>query len=617
MPSLKAMFKLLDGYSVQIEKIINGTENATDKILKASKATDDFNGDLEKLKNGFSIADKSTKSWSGQMETAAASASKANGSLKALLGTVLSLAAVKKIMDVTDEYTNSTARLTLVNDGSQTSEELQRKVFDAANRSRGSYLDMAGAVSKMNLLAGDSFSSNDEAIRFTELLQKSLKVSGAGTAEQQSAFLQLTQSMAAGKLQGDEFRSVMENAPMVADAIARYMGKSKGELKDLSSKGEITADIIKEAMFSAADSIESKFETMPMTFSELGTVMGNKMLDKFAPAMEKLNGMINSSSGQKMLAVFDKGIDWIANGVNDLVDAIIRGDPVVKAFFSAAITMAGIFTAQMLVAAGATLVANWPILLVAAGIGTIIYVLDRLGVTAEQVFGAVGWLAGNVYAGFYDGIAVIWDAWLSFMEFYANISQNKVAAVEMLFTNLAINIINITKVIAEVIDEVFGTSLASTLEAYSKALQEAKATIRENTEGYISYDKFRMEMKSTVDTSNAWSEGFGKFGKAIDEWDFSAITNSLSSFATDSNPATVQGSNNGKLEVDMADEDIQYLRDLAQREYVARIAQNTLAPNIRVEFTGAISRDTDLSELGSRVGAILREEMESAPEGAY
>ena len=225
MPTLNAMFKLMDGYSTQINKIIKSTDQATDKVLKVSKATDQFNDNLEKTKTRVSLADKSTKGWNSQLEATASKADKANSSLKTLLGTVLSLAAAKKIMDITDEYTNSTARLSLVNDGSQTQSELKAKIFDAANRSRGNYMDMAGAVSKMNLLAGDNFSSNDEAIRFTELLQKSLKVSGAGTSEQQSAFLQLTQSMAAGKLQGDEFRSVLENAPMVADAIARYMGK--------------------------------------------------------------------------------------------------------------------------------------------------------------------------------------------------------------------------------------------------------------------------------------------------------------------------------------------------------------------------------------------------------
>ena len=617
MPTLNAMFKLMDGYSTQINKIIKSTDQATDKVLKVSKATDQFNDNLEKTKTRVSLADKSTKGWNSQLEATASKADKANSSLKTLLGTVLSLAAAKKIMDITDEYTNSTARLSLVNDGSQTQSELKAKIFDAANRSRGNYMDMAGAVSKMNLLAGDNFSSNDEAIRFTELLQKSLKVSGAGTSEQQSAFLQLTQSMAAGKLQGDEFRSVMENAPMVADAIARYMGKSKGELKELSSQGAITADIIKEAMFSAADDIESKFEKMPMTFSELGTLMGNKILDKFSPAMEKLNGMINSSSGQKLLAAFDNGLDAVEEGVNNLIDAVVRGDPVVKAFFGAAITMAGIYTTQMLVAAAATMVANWPILLIAAGVGVVIYTLNKLGVTAEDVFGAVGWLAGSVYAGFYDCVGLMWNTWLNFMEFYVNITENKTAAVEMLFINWASNIINITKVVAEVIDSVFGTSLSTTFSEYSSALEKAKTAVKDNASGYISLDDYRMEMKSTLETANAWSDKAGNIGRGIDNWDFSSITDALSDFATASNPAVIQGANNGKLDVNMADEDIQYLRDLAERDYVAKIAQNTLAPNIRVEFTGNISRDTDLSDLGERVGAILRDEIEGAPEGAY
>ena len=162
-------------------------------------------------------------------------------------------------MDLTDTYTNTSARLSMITDSMEEQKQLQRDIFAAANRSRGSYIEMANASAKLKMLAGDTFGSNLEAVGFSELLTKSLKVSGAGKAEQNSAFLQLTQAMTSGKLQGDEFRSVMENAPMVADAIAKYMGKSKSELKDLSSKGVITADIIKGAMFNAADEINDKF----------------------------------------------------------------------------------------------------------------------------------------------------------------------------------------------------------------------------------------------------------------------------------------------------------------------------------------------------------------------
>ena len=153
---------------------------------------------------------------------------------------------------------------------------------------------MAKSVAKLGLLAGDAFSSNDEMIAFSEMMTKSFKVSGASQQEISSATYQLTQAMAAGKLQGDEFRSIMENAPMLADAIAKYMGKSKGELKELSSEGVITADIIKAALFNAADDINAKYEEMPKTFGDAMTNIRNVASRYLQPVADKISEMLNS-----------------------------------------------------------------------------------------------------------------------------------------------------------------------------------------------------------------------------------------------------------------------------------------------------------------------------------
>ena len=221
MPTLSAMFKLMDGYSSQINKMISRTDAAMGKILGASKAADKANDSFEKMGRGASGATPKVKGFGDGLDGMSRKANRANGSLKTLIGTVASLAAVKKGMDIADSYTNTNARLGMIASSPTEQAALQSDIFAAAGRSRGKYTDMANSVAKLLMLAGDSFGSNQEAIGFTELLNKSLKVSGAGQAEQSAAFLQITQAMAAGKLQGDEFRSVMENAPMVADAISR------------------------------------------------------------------------------------------------------------------------------------------------------------------------------------------------------------------------------------------------------------------------------------------------------------------------------------------------------------------------------------------------------------
>ena len=194
----------------------------------------------------------------------------------------------------TDQLTQLRARINLINDGTQSTAEIMDKVYQAANRSRGSYLDMADSVAKLNMLAKDAFSSNDEAIYFVEQLNKQFKIAGASVEETSSAMYQLTQAMAAGKLQGDEFHSIMENAPMLAQSIASEMGLTVGQLKEMSSQGLITADIIKNALFNSAEETNAKFAEIPLTFQDIGTQLQNDLITAFQPVMEQIGSMASS-----------------------------------------------------------------------------------------------------------------------------------------------------------------------------------------------------------------------------------------------------------------------------------------------------------------------------------
>ena len=194
----------------------------------------------------------------------------------------------------TDQLTQLRARINLINDGTQSTAEIMDKVYQAANRSRGSYLDMADSVAKLNMLAKDAFSSNDEAIYFVEQLNKQFKIAGASVEETSSAMYQLTQAMAAGKLQGDEFHSIMENAPMLAQAIASEMGMTVGQLKEMSAQGLITADIIKNALFNSAEETNAKFAEIPLTFQDIGTQLQNDLITAFQPVMEQIGSMASS-----------------------------------------------------------------------------------------------------------------------------------------------------------------------------------------------------------------------------------------------------------------------------------------------------------------------------------
>lgn len=601
MPTLDAMFKLLDGYSSTIKRIVEGTDRAFKSILGASKRTDDFNDALKR--------------------TEAATARASNG-LSRLVKTAVGLTAVKKGMDLTDAYTNTNARLGMITNSLAEQRSLQNDIFAAANRARGSYTEMASAASKMRMLAGDSFGSNQEAIAFTELLTKSLKVSGAGTAEQNSAFLQISQAMAAGRLQGDEFRSVMENAPMVADAIAQYMGKSKGELKELSSQGLITADIIKNAMFQAAGDIEGKFNTMPMTFGDVGTMMLNSFLETFGGGFEKVSGMLNSSSFGQILDGWNAGLSFVSGGFNTLVDAIVAGGPIVQTFFSVAIIMAGLWASKMFLAAGATMLAHWPLLLIVGVIGMIILALNSAGVSFSSTFSFIGGLLGTFYALGYNIVAGLWNLFVSFAEFLANVFTNPLASIVNLFVNMSISVLNVIKSIAEAIDAVFGSNLAGAVGQFISRGQNFADGFKDSN--YVSLDAFRMDSKSTIGAIQGGLNAGKALGGFVDNWNFSGISGinpdaggtDYSQFFTAGNPAVVKGTGKGgAVKVEADSEDIEWMRKLAERDYVARIAQNTLAPNIRVEFSGPITKETDTDSVMTHVVNELKDIIATAPEG--
>ena len=227
-----------------------------------------------------------------------------------------------------DELTSIRSRINLINDGSQTTAEIMDKIYGAANRSRGSYIDMADSVAKLNMLAKDAFSSNDEAIAFVEQLNKQFKISGASVQEASAAMYQLTQAMAAGKLQGDEFRSIMENAPLLAQSIANEMGLSVGQLKEMSSQGLITADIIKNALLGSAEETNEKFAEIPMTFAEVGQSIQNQLIQAFQPVLEQISTIPQSGEFQALsegVGVAIRGMAVAAQGSIGLISAAFAG----------------------------------------------------------------------------------------------------------------------------------------------------------------------------------------------------------------------------------------------------------------------------------------------------
>ena len=247
-------------------------------------------------------------------------------SLKGLLKTALAGIAVgaitKQAIGMSDEYANMHARLDMIRDGMQTTEELQKSIYTSAQRTGSAYTTMANGVAKMRMQAGDVFQNNGETIAFLETMNKSFVVGGASIEDQKNAMLQLTQAMASGKLQGDELRSLAETSPALIQAIANKLGVSRGEVKKLGADGKITADIVKTAMLDASEAIDQQFRNMPMTWGRAWQNFLNFVTKALEPISIKINQIVNSSAFQQFAQIVATVLQYVVQAVIFAMDMI-------------------------------------------------------------------------------------------------------------------------------------------------------------------------------------------------------------------------------------------------------------------------------------------------------
>lgn len=598
MPTLDAVFRLHDGYSKHLNKMMSMTDKMASKVVSTSNKVDKMDHAIAKAGSNTSGIDKVIRS------------------IGKLLGITILAAGAIKGMGIADEFINTRARLDIMNDGLQTTAELQDKIMESANRARGSYSDMATSVAKMGILASENFKSNDELIAFTELVQKSFKVGGAGTQEQQAGMYQLAQAMAAGKLQGDEFRSIMENAPMIAEAIAKYTGKSKGDLKEMSSDGVITADIIKGAMFSMADDINDKFESMPKTFGEIWNQIRNGAIDAFDPVITRINELINTDAFQGFVNILIEGFNLVAIGLEGIINGFIWFGQVIQEnwtiiqpiLMSLGMMLFAIFSMTLFNLGKIStmwLVAFWPIGIVigilAVLIGWIMYFGDSFIQTCEIVGG---------------GISVLDALFNNLVALVANSVYVTFNTVDNFITgcvNAAIGGINL---LIEQLNKLPGVAIP--------ALNKFEGIIKDGLE---------VEYMSIADAWNRGKAQGNDFGNTIKSGVGGLANITQGMFDKLTAPATIGGANGfdfndfmvdgampvtepkgKKLKVNMDKEDIKYIKDLAERDYIAKFQTATLAPNINVNIESTGSKDSD-RKLSERISKILQEEIAIAREG--
>lgn len=543
MATIRSQMVLNDGISGVLKRITNGlstTLNAFEQVQRASgRAVDvtqiqaaraalaEANRDVDNMAEAYRRAAQQEEVLNKGLRNGASAADGLLGKVKGIVTTLAAGAGAKAVLGLSDQLASSSARLSLIVDDGGSVDALEQKIMASAQRSRASYLGTMQTISKLGLQAGDAFNSNDELIRFTELLNKNFVIGGSSATEQAAAMYQLTQAMGSGRLQGDEYRSIIENAPMLAGAIEEYMRNvqgATGAMKDWSSEGLLTADVIKAAVFNSADEVEARFQQMPMTWGQVWTQMQNKAIAAFDPVLSKLNQVANSERFETVTNGIVSGLATIAAVAGVVLDLLISGgslvvdnwswlEPIVwglVAAFVAYNTVAlitnginaatalaeGVKAAALAMSTGATFAATvaqyglnaallacpitWIVLLIIALMAAFYAAVAAINHFAGTSLSATGIVMGafavagafiiNLILGvvnFVIGIGVeLYNLIATFANFFANVFNDPVGAIINLFAGMFDFILGIVQSAASLIDTVLGTDMSSAVAGF-------------------------------------------------------------------------------------------------------------------------------------------------------
>lgn len=645
MASISTTLTLKDKFTNTLNKGAAGV----DRMLKSMKALDVQTVKMAPAKlwkTAQATIGKSTeevnKFIQRQKEAAngAKSVKSAWGGVGGLIKGAIAALGTRTVLGLSDSLTSANARLNLMNDGKQTNDELSAKIMASAQRSRASYLDTASAIAKLGLNAKAAFASNDETIAFMEQVNKLFVIGGASANEQSNAMTQLTQAMAAGALRGEELNSILDAGPGIARAIEKYMGVAEGQIKSVAEQGLVTADVVKNALFDAAETTNKQFESMPKTFAQVWTQISNFAIDKFSGVLKRINAFLNSATGSQIITGIMAGISILAMGINGLFDLIERvGNSIMLAWdtiapiLEVAVPVAisaivggliawGVTAVQ---AAIATITAMSPIVLIGlaigAVIGLIIYAAMKMGATFEDVCGFIGGVFGVLGATIYNVVASAWNYWAQFAEFFVNVWNHPLYSVKKLFVNFANTVLDIVKNLAEALDAVFGSNLADGLTSLQNTMNE---WVKEMPEGYKVID--RMERKSLGGAASAGyktgaSIGAGisdtvnnLFGKNGDPFDLGGTFGGAASGGNIPNIGSVGEVGKIKSDINISDEDLKLMKDVAEMRYVQNFV--TLTPTVS-QHIGTVNQNADVNAIMAEAGRVISEDVAISAAGAY
>lgn len=592
-------FKKLDTQTEKLGATIRGLEAQQQTLTQSMKAAESAASVAAAAKDEAAAA---TKRLQEQENMAQSVTNSLTSSVLRLVASYVSIQGLKKAVDLSDSLVSMRARLDRMNDGLQTTQELETMIYQSAQRSRGSFTDTMGLVSQLGTMAGDAFSSSKEIVQFAEQLNKQLALSGASGSSAQAAILQLEQGLASGVLRGDELNSVMEQAPALAKSIADYMQVSVGQLREMGSQGQITADIVKNALFDAAQKTNEEFEKTPMTWAQVWTVASNTAIRALDPLLTAIN--------------------WVANNLDVAIPLVISlgaafGVLLIAANWTNILATATKTAASMQAFYNAVMAAN-PIALTAAAVLVLVAALyggvaafNKLTGSSVSATGLITGAFTTMGAFILNGTLVpLQNGFAAFVNFLANVFNNPLAAIKIAFYDMAITVMQYLQNIAQGLEGLLNKIPGVTVDLTSGVNATVTKLQRDRK-----YEKWASGYTEVV---KPWKNfDLGKSYKAGYNWGANLGKSGLMGTGTGDleipQAADVKDllgnidKNTGKIAktVDLSDEQIKMLVDVAERKYVNNVNLTSQTPMITVQGQNTGDTEKDARNLADTLRDVL------------
>lgn len=624
-------------------------------------------------------------------------ANELTNTIKRAVAAYISIQSVGKALNISDELVQTTSRLNMMNDGVQTTAELVNMVYAAAQDARGSFSQMTDVVARFGNNAKDAFSSSEEVVAFADLIQKQMTIAGASTQEAANAELQLSQALGSGVLRGDELNSIFEQAPNLIQNIADYLDVPIGKIREMAADGELSADVVKAAIFSAADDINSKFNEMPMTWGQMWQSMQNTALIAFQPVLQRLNDLANSEAFQTfiqgaieamatlaniLLNVFEVaasvgafiGDNWsiiapIIYGViaalgaylaiMGIVNAITAISAAIDATKAAADALAAgqtfLWTVQQygLNAALAACPITWIIVLIIALIAIIFAVCNAIAKMTGIANSGFGVITGgvNVVIQFFKNLGLtvanialgIGNAIAALASNMMTAFHNAICSIQSWFYNLLSTALSVIEGICAALNklpfvEFDYSGISSAADDYAAKASEAAGNKEDYqsisdafNEGFTTFDAFQDGWASDAfNAGAAWGDGVAdkvsnfSLSDVFGQTDIPNVGDYTSGFSDAiANSGVGDGignidDNTGKIKdsLDITEEDLKYLRDIAEQEAINRFT----TAEINVDMSGmqnTVNSGDDIDGFMTKLTDSVNEAVDNMTEGVH